>query len=183
MDRRLGRTGPNRGRRKIIPTRILKNQLRASPSFTPRFELNVDRLRSNFEILLQSATNPPRASHPQPSTTASATTPPSNGSSPLSPPSTSPPDQPGRKFIPDGRSHVHVCRKDQREKRFRSAEGWGEARRGEATDFIAFAFAFIFSFAFSAQKSRVKPQNHLNHTNETRSTWHVSYPQTAILDM
>jgi hypothetical protein len=32
---------------------------------------------------------------------------------------------------------------------------------------------FFFSH-FSAQKSHVKPQNHLNPTNKTRSTWHIS---------
>ena len=33
----------------------------------------------------------------------------------------------------------------------------------------------------SARKSHVKPRNHLNPTNKTRSSWHVSYVQSAIL--
>jgi hypothetical protein len=38
-------------------------------------------------------------------------------------------------------------------------------------------------FTFSAQKSHVKSQNRLNHTNETRSSWHFSYTPNAILDI
>jgi hypothetical protein len=59
----------------------------------------------------------------------------------------------------------------------------GTSPKREAPDFIAFAFALIFLFAFSAQKIHVKPQNHLNHTNETRSGWHFSYTKLAILDI
>jgi hypothetical protein len=40
-----------------------------------------------------------------------------------------------------------------------------------------------FSFAFSAQKSHVKPKNHLSNTNKTRSSWRFRYAQLAILDI
>jgi hypothetical protein len=53
--------------------------------------------------------------------------------------------------------------------------------RTEATESIAFISAAIFLLPFSAQKSHVKPQNHLNPTNKTRSSWHVSYVSSAIL--
>jgi hypothetical protein len=59
-----------------------------------------------------------------------------------------------------------------------SAEG-----RSEATDSIAFAFAVVFLSSFSAQKSHVKPQNHLTNTNKTTSTWRISSLQPAILDI
>ena len=36
-------------------------------------------------------------------------------------------------------------------------------------------------FAFSAQKTHVKPQNHLSHSQSTTSAWHFSYTQPAIL--
>jgi hypothetical protein len=45
-------------------------------------------------------------------------------------------------------------------------EGQSEARRGEATDLIAFAVAVVFLFPFSAQKSHVKPSKHLNYSNK-----------------
>jgi hypothetical protein len=53
--------------------------------------------------------------------------------------------------------------------------------RGKATDFIAFASAYIFLLPFLAQKSHVKSQNHLTHSNETRSSLHFSSTQSAIL--
>ncbi len=37
--------------------------------------------------------------------------------------------------------------------------------------------------SFSAQKSHVKPQNYINHSNERKSSWHVSSIQPAILDI
>jgi hypothetical protein len=58
-----------------------------------------------------------------------------------------------------------------------------QSLKGEATDFIAFAFARIFLLPFSAQKSRVKFQNHLNHYRPTTSAWHFSFIQSAILDI
>jgi hypothetical protein len=67
------------------------------------------------------------------------------------------------------RSGLPLCRRPER------------SPKGEATDLIAVAFAFVFLSAFSAQKTHVKPQNHLNLTNKTRSSWHVSYSQSAIL--
>jgi hypothetical protein len=53
---------------------------------------------------------------------------------------------------------------------YRSAEGRNEGPKGEVTDFIAFVFAVIFLFPDLAQKSRVKPQNHLNQTNKKGSS-------------
>jgi hypothetical protein len=53
--------------------------------------------------------------------------------------------------------------------------------KGEATDSIAVFPCLIFYLPFSAQKSHVKPSNHLNETNKTRSSWHFSYTQPAIL--
>jgi hypothetical protein len=53
----------------------------------------------------------------------------------------------------------------------------------EVTDSIMVALVTIFLSLFSAQKSHVKSQNHLNPTNKTRSSWHFSYPQTAILNI
>jgi hypothetical protein len=38
-------------------------------------------------------------------------------------------------------------------------------------------------FAFSAQKTHVKPQNHLTHYQPTTSAWRISYTPTAILDI
>ena len=40
-----------------------------------------------------------------------------------------------------------------------------------------------FLLLFSAQKSHVKPRNHLTLYHPTISVWHVSYIQTAILDI
>jgi hypothetical protein len=37
--------------------------------------------------------------------------------------------------------------------------------------------------AFSAQKSHVKPPNHLNLSKHKTSAWHVSFVQSAILDI
>jgi hypothetical protein len=51
----------------------------------------------------------------------------------------------------------------------------------EAIDFIAVATAALFLLPFSAQKTRVKPQIHLNHLSSTTSAWRISYPQPAIL--
>jgi hypothetical protein len=53
----------------------------------------------------------------------------------------------------------------------------------KATDFIAFALVVIFLLLFSAQKSHVKSPNHLTQTNETRSSWHVSFTPTAIMNI
>ena len=53
----------------------------------------------------------------------------------------------------------------------------------EATDSITLAPTPNFFLAFSAQKRHVKPPNHLTQTNRTRSSWHFSYPQSAILDI
>jgi hypothetical protein len=43
--------------------------------------------------------------------------------------------------------------------------------------------AFIFFPPFSAQKSHVKPPNHLTHYPAITSAWHVSSAQSAILDI
>jgi hypothetical protein len=44
-----------------------------------------------------------------------------------------------------------------------------------------FAVAANLFSAFSPEKSRVKPENHLNNTNKTRSSWHFSLLQPVIL--
>jgi hypothetical protein len=59
----------------------------------------------------------------------------------------------------------------------------GASPKGETTDSIAVVVALNFLFSFSAQKSHVKPQNHLNPYHPTTSTWHFSYTQPAILDI
>jgi hypothetical protein len=59
----------------------------------------------------------------------------------------------------------------------------GRSPKGEATHSIAVAVAVIFLLPSSAQKSHVKPPNHLTHYPTTTSTWHFSSPQTAILDI
>jgi hypothetical protein len=41
----------------------------------------------------------------------------------------------------------------------------------------------FFLLPFSAQKSHVKPPNHLTHCQPTTSAWHFSYSQPAILDI
>src|SRR5207249_9176296 len=46
--------------------------------------------------------------------------------------------------------------------------------RGKTTDFIIFVGAVIFYLPFSAQKSHVKPPNHLTSYSTTTSAWHVS---------
>jgi hypothetical protein len=74
------------------------------------------------------------------------------------------PKKPGPKALP-------LCRRPER------------SPKGEATQSIAFAVAVVFSSAISAQKSHVKPQNHLTHYPTATSAWHVSYPQTVILDI
>jgi hypothetical protein len=55
-----------------------------------------------------------------------------------------------------------VPKRSRAPRRIHSAEGQSEAQR-EATEFIAFAVALTFISLFSAQKSHVKPQNHLTH--------------------
>jgi hypothetical protein len=55
--------------------------------------------------------------------------------------------------------------------------------QGEITESIAFALALTFLLPFSAQKSHVKPKNHLSQYRTTTSEWHFSYAQTAILDI
>jgi hypothetical protein len=57
----------------------------------------------------------------------------------------------------------------------------GRGPKGEATDSIALVHAGIFLLPFSAQKSHVKPQNHLTPSNKRKSSLKFSYPQTAIL--
>jgi hypothetical protein len=52
---------------------------------------------------------------------------------------------------------------------YRSAEGWSEA-----TDLLPLSLPLHLFFAFSAQKSHVKPQNHLNPSNQRKSSWQVS---------
>jgi len=52
---------------------------------------------------------------------------------------------------------VYLCRKHER------------SPKGEATENIAFALPLFF-FAFSAQKSNVKPQNHLTRSNQSKSS-------------
>jgi hypothetical protein len=53
-------------------------------------------------------------------------------------------------------------------------EGLERSPKGEATDFIAVAFVVDFLLPFSAQKSHVKPENHLTLYQSTRSKWHFS---------
>jgi hypothetical protein len=50
----------------------------------------------------------------------------------------------------------------------------GANPKGEVTESIAFAIAIIFISSFSAEKSLVKPRNHLTHYQPTTSAWHVS---------
>ena len=59
----------------------------------------------------------------------------------------------------------------------------GEIRYSEATHFIVFTIAAIYFSPFSAQKTHVKPPNHLTHSNQRRSSWHFSYVQSAILNI
>ena len=59
----------------------------------------------------------------------------------------------------------------------------GEIRYSEATHFIVFTIAAIYFSPFSAQKTHVKPPNHLTHSNQIRSSWHFSYVQSAILNI
>jgi hypothetical protein len=42
---------------------------------------------------------------------------------------------------------------------------------------------FFFFFAISAQKSHVKPGNHLKPYDSTTSAWHVSSSLPAIMDI
>jgi len=58
---------------------------------------------------------------------------------------------------------------------------WGSASphsqfipSSKTTDSIALALASIFNLPFSAQKTYVKPQNHLTHSRPTTSAWHFS---------
>src|ERR1700730_12317737 len=53
----------------------------------------------------------------------------------------------------------------------------------QATESITFAVATIFISSFSAQKSLVKPRNHLTSYHPTTSAWHVSYVPFAIMDI
>jgi len=48
----------------------------------------------------------------------------------------------------------------------RGAGAQAERPKGEAADFIAFIFVAYFFPSFLAQKSHVKSQNHLSHSNE-----------------
>jgi hypothetical protein len=56
-------------------------------------------------------------------------------------------------------------------------------KRGEATHSIALLSCNIFFCMFSAQKSHVKPLNHLIPYGSITSAWHFSYTQPAILDI
>jgi hypothetical protein len=51
------------------------------------------------------------------------------------------------------------------------------------TGFIAFAGAVVFLLPFSAQKTHVKPQNHLTLLQTATSAWHFSSTQPDILDI
>ena len=53
----------------------------------------------------------------------------------------------------------------------------------EATHFIVFTIAAIYFYPFSAQKTHVKPPNHLTRSNQRRSSCHFSYVQSAILNI
>jgi hypothetical protein len=59
----------------------------------------------------------------------------------------------------------------------------GASPAGEATESIVFAVAVVFLSPNSAQKSRVKPQNHLTHSKTATSTWRIRYTQNVILDI
>jgi hypothetical protein len=50
-------------------------------------------------------------------------------------------------------------------------------------DSISFVLSLKLFFSISAQKSRVKPQIHLNRSNKTRSTWRMSSPHPAIIEI
>jgi hypothetical protein len=52
----------------------------------------------------------------------------------------------------------------------------------QTSDSIVFDPAQIFFLAFSAQKSHVKPQNHLSPHSPTTSAWHFSYAQPDIIE-
>jgi len=55
--------------------------------------------------------------------------------------------------------------------------------RSKVSDNKDFAGEANFLSAFSAQKSHVKPQNHLTHYPATTSAWHVSFTQPDIMDI
>jgi hypothetical protein len=72
--------------------------------------------------------------------------------------------QAGRKALPALRSHER-------------------SSKAKATHSIAIVPAIIFLLPNSAQKTHVKPQNQLNATNKTRSSWHFSSTQSDILNI
>jgi len=57
----------------------------------------------------------------------------------------------------------------------------GAKPEGRSDLLLPLLLPLFYFFAFLAQKSHVKPRNHLNQTNKTRWSWHVSYVQSAIL--
>jgi hypothetical protein len=57
-----------------------------------------------------------------------------------------------------------------------------QPRSGAITNCLCFIFLSLF-FAIFPPKTHVKPQNHLTHYKSTTSTWRMSYPPTAILDI
>jgi hypothetical protein len=59
---------------------------------------------------------------------------------------------------------------------YRSAEGISIARKGEATENIAFIFAISFFPRFLSKKTHVKPQNHL--PNQTKVNDPGTLPHT-----
>jgi hypothetical protein len=101
--------------------------------------------------------------------------------------------------ISPGHRAISICLGIQRSVRT-SSENWGVSPgyslqsgdavdcstprpNREATHSIAFAIAIVFLSPFSAQKSHVKPRNHLTPYHPTTSEWHFSYVPNAILDI
>jgi hypothetical protein len=54
---------------------------------------------------------------------------------------------------------------------------------GEATHSIGLAAAVIFLLPFSAQKTHVKPPNHITQYQTTTSEWHFSLTQFDVLNI
>jgi len=86
-----------------------------------------------------------------------------------------------------GRAGFSPASKTSRASGLQSAEGRSAVQspeRSRGDYFIAFVFCCcIYFLPFSAQKSHVKPQNHLTPSPPATSAWHVSYTQPAILDI
>jgi hypothetical protein len=95
------------------------------------------------------------------------------------------PFNPTTNSVHSGRACVHACRKSPWRKALPLCRRQERSPKGEATNYcLCFCSCSCSYFpSFSAQKSHVKPLNHLTHCHSTTSAWHVSYAQPAILDI